>query len=90
VAEYVELPTAASCCGAAGTYATLRPDDSAKILDRKLDEIEAADLDVVVAVNPGCLRQLQQGLRRRRLRTRALHLAELLAESDRYQATGTP
>jgi glycolate oxidase iron-sulfur subunit len=80
VAEYVELPTAASCCGAAGTYATLRPDDSARILDPKLDEIEAADLDVVVAVNPGCLRQLQQGLRRRHLRTRALHLAELLAE----------
>jgi glycolate oxidase iron-sulfur subunit len=81
VADYVELPTAASCCGAAGTYATLRPKDSARILARKLDEIEAADLDAVVAVNPGCLRQLQQGLRRRKLRTRALHLAELLAES---------
>jgi glycolate oxidase iron-sulfur subunit len=81
VADYVELPTAASCCGAAGTYATLRPKDSARILARKLDEIEAADLDAVVALNPGCLRQLQQGLRRRKLRTRALHLAELLAES---------
>jgi len=78
VGELVELPHASECCGAAGTYALLRPEDSRQVLDDKLDEIEAADLDLVVAVNPGCLRQLQQGLRRRRLRTRAVHLAELL------------
>ena len=32
-------------------------------------------------VNPGCYRQLQQGLRRRRIRTRVMHLAELLVRS---------
>jgi glycolate oxidase iron-sulfur subunit len=79
VAEYVELPSAAECCGAAGTYSMLRPADSRRILDDKLDEIAAADVDVVACVNPGCLRQLQQGLRRRRSPVRALHLAELLA-----------
>lgn len=79
VADYVELPGAAACCGAAGTYATLRPRDSAAVLEPKLDEIAAAEVDLVVAVNPGCLRQLRAGLRRRRLRTRAVHLAELLA-----------
>jgi glycolate oxidase iron-sulfur subunit len=78
--EYVELPSAAECCGAAGTYSLLRPRDSARILDRKLDEIEAAGVDLVVAVNPGCLRQLQTGLKRRGSSVRALHLAELLAE----------
>jgi glycolate oxidase iron-sulfur subunit len=76
--EYVELPSAGECCGAAGTYAILRPRDSRRILDDKLDEIEAAEVDVVVAVNPGCLRQLQQGLRRRNSRARAVHLAELV------------
>jgi glycolate oxidase iron-sulfur subunit len=80
VADYVELPTAAGCCGAAGTYAILRRHDSARILNRHLDEIEQADLDAIVVVNPGCYRQLEQGIRRRRLRTRVLHLAELLAE----------
>jgi Fe-S oxidoreductase len=79
VADYVELPSAAACCGAAGTYAMLRPRDSAAVLDPKLDEIAAADVDYVVAVNPGCLRQLRAGLRRRGLSTRAVHLAELLA-----------
>ena len=85
VGEYVELPSAAECCGAAGTYSLLQPRDSARILDDKLDQIEAAGVDLVVAVNPGCLRQLQAGLRRRRSRVRAIHLAELLAESHDNQ-----
>jgi FAD binding domain/Cysteine-rich domain len=80
VAEYVELPSAGECCGAAGTYSMLRPADSARILDDKLDQIEAAGVDAVVAVNPGCLRQLQTGLRRRGSKVRAVHLAELLAD----------
>ena len=80
--ELVELPSAASCCGAAGTYSLLRPRDSERVLAPKLDEIAAANLDYVVAVNPGCLRQLDAGLRRRRLRTNAIHLAELLLETS--------
>ena len=78
VGEYVELPSAAACCGAAGSYAIVRPEDSARVLDRHLDEIADADLDMIAVVNPGCYRQLQQGVKRRRLRTRVIHLAELL------------
>ncbi|HEY9438465.1 MAG TPA: (Fe-S)-binding protein, partial [Streptomyces sp.] len=78
VADYVELPGAGNCCGAAGTYALLRPADSRKMLDPKMDAVEAADVDFVVAVNPGCLRQLEQGLRRSGSRARAIHLAEFL------------
>ncbi len=63
VADYVELPGAAQCCGSAGTYSLLRPRDSRRVLSPKLDQIEAAGVDYVVAVNPGCLRQLQVGLR---------------------------
>ncbi|MGK5676006.1 (Fe-S)-binding protein [Micromonospora sp. URMC 106] len=82
VADYVELPSAAACCGAAGTYSLLRPRESRRILDAKLDEIEAAGVDLVVAVNPGCLRQLRTGLRRRRSAVRAVHLAELLTRVE--------
>jgi glycolate oxidase iron-sulfur subunit len=82
IGEYVELPSAAACCGAAGTYAILRPEDSARVLDRHLDEIAAADLDAIVVVNPGCYRQLEQGVTRRGLRTRVVHLAELAAETE--------
>lgn len=81
VADYVELPGAGGCCGAAGTYSLLRRADSRAVLDPKLEAIEAAGVDVVVAVNPGCLRQLRQGLRRRRSAVRAVSLAEFLAEA---------
>ena len=83
IGDYVELSSAAACCGAAGTYAILRPKDSAAVLERHLDEIADADLDVIAVVNPGCYRQLDQGVRRRKLRTRVVHLAELLALQSR-------
>ncbi|EST38956.1 hypothetical protein N566_04665 [Streptomycetaceae bacterium MP113-05] len=86
VADYVEVPGAGDCCGAAGTYAMLRPADSRAVLDPKLAALAEAGLDFVVAVNPGCLRQLQQGLRRTGSGTRAVHLAELLVMAERDDA----
>ena len=79
VAEYVELASAGRCCGAAGTYSMLRPEDSQRVLDVHLDEIEAAELDYLVVVNVVCQRQMIKGLRRRRSPTKVVHLAELLA-----------
>lgn len=78
VADLVPVPGEDSCCGAAGTYSLLRPRDSRRVLDPKLDAIEAAGVDYVVAVNPGCLRQLDTGLRGRSSPVRAVHLADLL------------
>lgn len=78
VADYVEVPGAASCCGSAGSYSLLRPRDSRRVLAPKLDAIEALELDYLVTLNPGCQRQLLTGLRRRRSRTQVLHLVELL------------
>lgn len=89
VADYVEIPGAATCCGAAGTYALLRPADSRRVLDPKLEQIAAADVDYVVAVNPGCLRQLQTGLKRQGSAVRAVHLVEFLALAEAADA-GTP
>ncbi|MGW7480620.1 (Fe-S)-binding protein [Nonomuraea muscovyensis] len=91
IGEYVELPSAGTCCGAAGSYALVRPRDSRRVLDAKLDEIEAAGLDCVAVVNPGCHRQLDQGLRRRKSAVRAVHLAELLAGPiDHLEAAPRP
>jgi glycolate oxidase iron-sulfur subunit len=78
VGEYVELPSSGACCGAAGTYAILRPRDSARVLRRHLDEIADANLDVIAVVNPGCYRHLKQGIRGAGIRTRVMHLAEIL------------
>jgi glycolate oxidase iron-sulfur subunit len=89
VADYVELPGAGTCCGAAGTYALLRPADSRRVLAPKLDQIEAAGIDYLIVVNPGCQRQVTTGLRRRRSRVRVLHIAELLAMASSSPKAGT-
>ncbi len=79
--EVVDLPSAGRCCGAAGTYALMRPDDSLRFLDAKLGEIAEAGVDAIVSGNPGCLLQFRQGVQRADLRgVRVLHTAELVAE----------
>jgi glycolate oxidase iron-sulfur subunit len=77
--EYVEIPGAGDCCGAAGTYAILRRRDSRRVLAAKLAALSELDLDFLVVVNPGCQRQLLSAIRRARLRTKVVHLAELVA-----------
>jgi glycolate oxidase iron-sulfur subunit len=79
VADFVPVKGDDSCCGSAGTYSLLRPRDSKRILAPKLDAYEAAGVDYVVTVNPGCQRQLHSNLRRRESTIRAVHLVDLLA-----------
>ncbi|WP_420823578.1 heterodisulfide reductase-related iron-sulfur binding cluster [Streptosporangium subroseum] len=76
--DHIEVPGAADCCGAAGTCSLLRRRDSRRVLAPKMVELARLELDFLVMVNPGCQRQLTTAVRRARLRTRVLHLAELV------------
>jgi len=67
-----------ACCGAAGTYNLTQPAMSRAVLERKLDSLAAADPDLVVTGNPGCLMQLRAGLVARGMRARAVHPIDLL------------
>lgn len=79
--EMVELDGADECCGSAGVYNLTQPDLSMEILDRKMEQVQKAELDVLVTGNPGCLFQLQYGVRSRGLKLEVLHIAEFLARS---------
>lgn len=57
--EPVEIDQDAMCCGAAGTYAILRPDTSLELGRRKADQVRAAGSTVVASANPGCEMQLR-------------------------------
>jgi glycolate oxidase iron-sulfur subunit len=83
LADYVELPGASDCCGAAGTYAILRSKDSNQVFNKKAKEIAKLDLDYIVSVNPGCTRQLKTQLRKRRIKTKVIHIAEFVALSNK-------
>jgi len=63
------------CCGSAGTYSILQPDLSSQLRARKLGNIAAAEPDVLVSGNIGCLQHLAAG---EGLNQPILHIAELL------------
>ena len=52
-----------------------------RLLDRKVDNIQATAADLVVTGNPGCLMQIQAGLRQRGLPIKVIHTVDLLAEA---------
>jgi len=81
--EMVPLEEADWCCGSAGTYNVTQPELARTLLERKVANIEKTGADVVVTANPGCLMQIQSGLRRAGSRTRVVHLFDLLDEAYR-------
>jgi len=76
-AGFIVTPFAEShlCCGSAGTYSILQPDLSSQLRARKLGNIAAAEPDVLVSGNIGCLQHLAAG---EGLKQPILHIAELL------------
>ena len=76
--DYVELNEASWCCGSAGIYNITRFDDSMKILDRKIKNIKETGAEKVITSNPGCITQLEYGIRKNNLDIKVEHLATLL------------
>jgi glycolate oxidase iron-sulfur subunit len=76
-AGFIVTPFAEShlCCGSAGTYSILQPDLSSQLRARKLGNIAAAEPDVLVSGNIGCLQHLAAGAGKLQP---ILHIAELL------------
>lgn len=78
--DYVELNEASWCCGSAGIYNITRFNDSMKILDRKIKNIKETGAEKVITSNPGCITQLEYGLKKNNLDVKVEHLAGFLNE----------
>ncbi|HEB52973.1 MAG TPA: (Fe-S)-binding protein [bacterium] len=77
--ELIETRTCEACCGFGGTFSIKLPEVSTAMLDHKLDELQAAGVDVVASLDASCLMQIDGRMRRRGIRVRTMHLAEILA-----------
>jgi L-lactate dehydrogenase complex protein LldE len=77
-AEVVDLPDAETCCGFGGLFAVKMSDISGAMLKHKLDNIESAKAQTVVACDVSCLLHIGGGLHRRGSTIETRHLAELL------------
>ena len=96
--EFVEMETPDRCCGSAGVYSFAQRDMSLRLLDEKMRDVAAtlqaepndsAGAPVIATANPGCMMQLEAGLRREGLPGRAVHVVELLDEAYRAEDEAT-
>jgi glycolate dehydrogenase iron-sulfur subunit len=79
--DVVPLDEADWCCGSAGTYNVTQPDLARSILERKVANIVRTGAGTVVTANPGCLMQIQSGLRKAGSNVRVVHLLDLMDEA---------
>jgi glycolate oxidase iron-sulfur subunit len=76
--ELIALSESELCCGAAGSYNLSQPEMAEKLGQRKVDNILAGQPQAVFAGNVGCLLQIAQHLRRRRLNLWTAHPVDAL------------
>ena len=79
----VDLPESDWCCGSAGIYNLTQPEMADRLLRRKVRNVESTGADVVVTANPGCILQIQAGLRAQGRERPVLHLVEVLDRAYR-------
>jgi glycolate oxidase iron-sulfur subunit len=80
-ATVVDLPNSDRCCGSAGIYNLTQPEMAARLLEQKMDSVEAVAPTVVAVGNPGCLLQMQIGQRARGIAAPMRHPVEILARA---------
>jgi len=79
----VEMEEAEACCGFGGTFAVKFGEISTHIAERKCANIAASGADAVVLGDLGCMLNIEGRLRRRGdMKTKVLHIAEVLAGEE--------
>ncbi len=86
--DLTEMEDSSLCCGAAGIYSVTQKELSSRLLERKMESVAATGADTVVTANPGCVIQLETGLRRSGIPARVCHVVDILDESYRNEGQG--
>ena len=78
--ELVEMAECETCCGFGGTFSIKYGDISARLADNKCVHVQNSGAEAVVLGDLGCMLNIEGRLRRRGdMKTRVLHVAEVLA-----------
>ena len=84
--QLTEMAESSLCCGSAGFYSLIQRDMSQRLQLRKIRNALATEAQVIASANPGCMAQLEQGLRNAESDVRVKHVVEILDAA--YQAEG--
>lgn len=77
--KLVDMARYDECCGFGGTFATKFESISAAMGVSKADNVAATGAEFVTAIDPSCLMHVQGILGKRNDKTKAIHLASILA-----------
>ena len=83
--ELREMTGSDMCCGAGGVYSLTHSEMSGKLLGHKLEHAQETGADVIATANPGCMMQLEAGLRQTGSSTLVVHVVELLDAAYRNE-----
>ena len=83
--QLVEMSTPDSCCGSAGIYNITQTEMSRRVLDDKMLDVMSTNCDVVSTANPGCMLQLDLGVRLNGGSQEVVHVVELLDRAYRAE-----
>lgn len=81
--EFREMKEADRCCGSAGSFSIMHQVLSMKILERKIQHIEASKASWLATSCPTCTMQLSYGLKKRGFAVHVAHPVEILAKTYR-------
>jgi glycolate oxidase iron-sulfur subunit len=73
-----ELPGAETCCGSAGVYNVVHNQMAMQILKAKMDSVNLTHATIIATANPGCMLQLQAGVRLHGHDQVVMHVVEVL------------
>ncbi|RUT79542.1 L-lactate dehydrogenase (quinone) large subunit LdhH [Ancylomarina longa] len=76
--QFVPLIDSNVCCGFGGTYSLDFASISNGILDKKIENIEATNANILVTDCPGCVMQINGGLMHKNIAVKVLHLTEFI------------
>ena len=76
--RFIELPEAEICCGSAGSYNLTEPEMAERLKQRKINNLLSTGADICVTTNPGCMLQIQAGLKKAGSEMRVQHIADFL------------
>jgi glycolate oxidase iron-sulfur subunit len=79
--QFREMALSDLCCGSAGIYNVVHNEMAMQLLEKKMTHVNNTSAEVIATANPGCLLQLQAGVRLHGKNQRVVHVVEILDEA---------
>ena len=80
--NFIKLHDSDVCCGFGGSFSADFPQISSKVLDKKIEHIKHTKADVVLTDCPGCVMQIDGGLKAKGEKIDVRHLSEVFEKLE--------